>query len=290
VTLQLSIALASTGKCCNMSQPGALIDKQFCFLSGLPRAGSTLLSALLNDHPAIHASTNSPLLELIHYTEGYLFKRSEQYEANPKPESARRVISSIAPNYYFDITEPVIVDKSRGWVNQIKHITDYVTDTPRIICPVRDIADIVVSFLALIEKSGSDNYIDERLREKGLTPSAETRFQFLMDTRGTVGHAYLTLRDAFRNGWDKYVLLVEYEELIANTQAVMDRIYRFIGVDSHSHVFDNIQPKFAEDDSVYGLRDMHHVRPAIAKIEREAADHLPRELIQKCHGLEFWRR
>ena len=102
-------------------------------MSGLPRSGSTLLSALLNQNPKIHASPNSPLLDTIHYTEEYLLYQSSQYQAHPKPECALKVLSSIAANYYFDTEEPIIVDKSRGWVNQIPHIQDYITKEPKII-------------------------------------------------------------------------------------------------------------------------------------------------------------
>ena len=60
--------------------------KTFHFLSGLPRSGSTLITSLLNQNPQIHASTNSPVLDTIHYTEEYLLKNSEQYRAHPKPD------------------------------------------------------------------------------------------------------------------------------------------------------------------------------------------------------------
>ena len=118
-------------------------------MSGLPRSGSTLLTALLNQNPEIYASTNSPLLDTIHYTEEYLLYKSEQYKATPNPEGAYKVISSISNNYYFNIPQNIIIDKSRGWVNQVKHIQDYISKEPKIICPVRDIQDILSSFLNL---------------------------------------------------------------------------------------------------------------------------------------------
>ena len=107
-------------------------------MSGLPRSGSTLLTALLNQNPEIHASTNSPLLDTIHYTEEYLLKDSEQYKAHPNPEGAHKVLSSIPENYYCNTPQNIIVDKSRGWANQIECIQDYITKEPKIICPVRD--------------------------------------------------------------------------------------------------------------------------------------------------------
>ena len=272
-----------------VDENGNSTGKRFCFLSGLPRSGSTLLSALLNQHPEIHASTNSPLLDLIHFTEDYLLNRSEQYKAHPRPASAQRVISSLPANYYFDIAESVIVDKSRSWVHQIEHIRDYITDEPRIICPVRDIADIVVSFLVLLASGEPDNYIDTAVRRRGQQPSTESRVSFLMEPRGTIGNPYLAMREAYQKGWDRYLLIIEYEDLVQDPQSQMDRIYDFIGVASFANNTNKVAAAFDEDDSAYGLKDMHKVRSRVEKIERNHTDYLPGRLLRKCRNLEFWR-
>lgn len=229
------------------------------------------------------------MLDLVHYAEKYLLQLSEQYKANPKPASAKAVLSAMPQNYYFDVPEPVVVDKSRGWANQIQHITDYISDTPRIICPVRSIVDIAVSFLALIEKSDPDNYIDAEIRERGQVADTNTRFEALMATRGTIGYSYLVLRDAFRNGWQKYLLLVEYDDLVAEPQGQMNRIYDFIGVERHRNDLQNISNAFPENDSVYKLRDMHEVRSAVTASNHDRDHYLPKALQRRCRDLEFWR-
>jgi sulfotransferase len=38
------------------------MNKQLHFLSGVPRSGSTVLAAILNQNPATHASTTSGLV------------------------------------------------------------------------------------------------------------------------------------------------------------------------------------------------------------------------------------
>ena len=147
-------------------------------MSGLPRSGSTLLTALLNQNPEIHASTNSPLLDTIHYTEEYLLYNSEQYKAHPKPECAHKVLSSIPENYYFNTSQNIIVDKSRGWVNQIQHIQDYITPEPKIICPVRSIPDIISSFLNLIYHSKTTSFIDEALIKSNIEINNDNRADY----------------------------------------------------------------------------------------------------------------
>ena len=39
--------------------------KKLYFLSGLPRSGSTVLAGILNQHPDVHASSTSGLLDML---------------------------------------------------------------------------------------------------------------------------------------------------------------------------------------------------------------------------------
>jgi sulfotransferase len=264
--------------------------KTYHFLSGLPRSGSTLLTSILNQNPNIHASTNSPLLDLIHYTEEYLLYNSEQYKAHPKPECAYQVLSSIPHNYYHTTQEPIVFDKSRGWVNEVQHIIDYITPNPKIICPVRNVQDIMVSFLSLIEKSEPDNFIDENLRKNNIEVNNDNRCEYLMGRQGHIGLSYHSMLEAFRKGWDRYILLVEYDDLVSNPQNEMNRIYDFIGLPRYNHNFESVETKFEEKDIVYGLKDMHKVRTRVERIYRDKSKYLSSHIINKYNRMEFWRK
>jgi sulfotransferase len=264
--------------------------KTFYFMSGLPRSGSTLLTALLNQNPEIHASTNSPLLDTIHYTEEYLLYNSEQYKAHPKPEAAHKVLSSIAPNYYFNIPEPIIVDKSRGWVNQIQHIKDYITPEPKIICMVRNIQDIMCSFLSLIEKSQSLSFIDKGLLENNLELTNDNRCEYLMSPRGIIGMSYHALAEAYRKGHQRHILIVDYEDLIKTPQIELDRIHSFLNIPKFTYSFSDIRPKYDENDDVYGLENMHTVRNKIQKVHRDNSKYLSEYIVNKYNEMEFWRK
>ena len=74
---------------------------KFYFDCGLPRSGSTLLTALLNQNPNIHAGTLSPVFELMYYTNEILHK--EQAQAFPKPKVFREIVTNNIINYYSDI-------------------------------------------------------------------------------------------------------------------------------------------------------------------------------------------
>lgn len=263
--------------------------KQFYFMSGLPRSGSTLLTALLNQNPEIHASTNSPLLDTIHYTEEYLLYNSEQYKATPNPEGAHKVLSSIPYNYYFNTPQDIIIDKSRGWVNQIQHIQDYITSEPKIICPVRNIQDILSSFLNLISNSKTTSFIDENLIRNNIEISNDNRCDYLMSSQGIIGQSYNALLECFRKGNNQYLLLIDYDDLVRNPQHELNRIYEFIGLSSYLHSFENVSTKQDENDDVYKLENMHSVRDTVEKIHRDNTKYLSEKIVNKYNHMEFWK-
>lgn len=259
-------------------------------MSGLPRSGSTLLTALLNQNPEIHASTNSPLLDTIHYTEEYLLYTSEQYKATPNPEGAHKVLSSIPHNYYFNTPQKIIIDKSRGWVNQIQHIKDYITPEPKIICPVRSIHDILSSFLLLIHKSKTTSFIDEALLKNNIEISNDNRCDYLMSPQGIIGQSYHALSEAFRKGYENNLLLIEYDNLVQEPQRELNRIYEFLNLPSYSHTFENVTPKVNENDNVYKIDNMHTVRDKVEKIHRDNSKYLSGYVMNKYKHMEFWRK
>ena len=81
----------------------------FYFDCGLPRSGSTLLTALLNQNPFIHAGTLSPVFELMYFSDKIL--HNEQAQAFPKPDVFRHIVRSQIINYYSDRDEPILINE-----------------------------------------------------------------------------------------------------------------------------------------------------------------------------------
>jgi len=118
------------------------MNKTYFFMAGLPRAGSTLLKSILNQNPEIHCSPISPVLELVYYNQQY-FLTSEQALAYPKPKQEKLIISSLIDQFYTDREEKIVIDHCRAWVNNLERIKPYITENPKILCPVRDILEIL---------------------------------------------------------------------------------------------------------------------------------------------------
>ena len=263
--------------------------KTYHFMAGLPRSGSTLLKSILNQNPNIHANPVSPVMELMYHTEEYL-KQSEQYLGYPKPKSAYKIISSYIENYYFDREESVIIDHCRAWTNNIERIKTYITPNPKIICPVRDIAEILTSFITMVHRNDDQvSFIDQHLIEKGVTVDDDNRCQYLMSDDGIVEQALWSQSQAFIKNDTRHLLMVEYNDLVNAPDETMKRIYDFLEMDNYNHNFKNVENNHRENDDQWYLKDMHYVRKEVKKTSKKPEDVLSPYVLNRYKKLEYWK-
>lgn len=264
--------------------------KNYYFMAGLPRSGSTLLKSILEQNPNVHASPISPVMELMYWTEDY-FKRSEQYQAYPKPNIAHNIIKGMMDQFYMDVNKPIIIDHCRAWPNNIERIKTYLTSNPKIICPVRDVADILSSFITMIHRNKDQiSFIDKHLIDHGIPVNDDTRCEHLMSDVGIVEQSLWAQYQAFVKNDTKYMLFVEYEDLIYKQEETMRKIYDFLEVDPYSHDFNNVHNNHREmDTEVWNLKDMHYVRKEVKKISKRPEDVLTPYILNKYRKLEYWK-
>lgn len=263
--------------------------KTYHFMAGLPRSGSTLLKSILDQNPDIHANPVSPVMELMYHTEEYL-KQSEQYLGYPKPQNAYKIISSFIENYYYEREEDIIIDHCRAWTNNIERIKTYITPNPKIICPVRDIAEILTSFITMVHRNDDQvSFIDQHLIEKGVTVDDDNRCQYLMSDEGIVEQALWAQSQAFIKNDTKHLLMVEYNDLVNTPDETMGRIYDFLEMDDYDHNFKNVENNHRENDDQWYLKDMHYVRKEVKKTSKKPEDVLSPYILNKYKQLEYWK-
>ena len=269
--------------------------KKFNFLAGLPRSGSTLISSIFNQNPNIYSSPNSPMCGMVFNLERSILA-SEQYNAFPKPRVMPSIISGVLNNYYSDIDKPIIIDKSREWPIQehfqvLLRNLDY---DPKIILPVRNILDILTSFLTLVNKNpNKENFIDKEIQSRQefnfYRDINDIRCDHLMRPKGLIDNCLYGIAFAMLPENKKYFHIVEYDDLIKDTKNTMNKIYEFLGVEKYDHDLNNIINTTPEDDRIYGLDGMHDVRKNISKVSLKPEQVLSPYILNKYNGLEFWR-
>jgi sulfotransferase len=270
------------------------LNKTYYFMSGLPRSGSTLLSSILNQNPRFYSGPSSPVVATM-ITLEQSFSNDELFLGYPKPQQAKEIIASVLSQYYSDRQEPVIFDKNRSWTVRMEYISGYFDIQPKVICPVRDTAEILTSFISMIRRNpyqvdGKINFIDEMLVKNNIPLTDDNRCEFLASPVGILGQSVEGLRKALMEGNDNNIYLVEYRDLVNNPKETIEKIYEFLGEESFEHTFDNLENVNRENDAkIYGFADMHEVRPEVKVTASSPEEILSENILEKCKNTEFWR-
>lgn len=268
--------------------------KTYYFMSGLPRSGSTLLSSILNQNPRVYSGPSSPVVSTMLTLENTL-SNDELFMAFPKIPQAAKIIASVIDNYYSDVNKPVIIDKNRSWVNRLHYIPGYFGIEPKVLCPVRDIEEILASFITMQRRNpysgeGRINFIDEMLIKTNTPLNDDNRCTFLASSNGILGQSYFGIQQALGEGKRKNIHFIEYNDLLDTPDDTMRKIYEFLGEEYYQHDFSKIENIHKEKDAeVYGLADMHDVRSILNRTSVDPKNVLTEEVLKRCENAAFWR-
>jgi sulfotransferase len=267
------------------------MDKTYHFLAGLPRSGNTMLSALLNQNPDIYSSPLSPLPALM-----WEFANScntlEQTNRNIENKiKAEAFLSSFMDNYYKEVEKPIVIDRQKSWgtPENIDMLKKYVTQTPKIIFTVRDILEIIASFVKMdadyLEYGAytSGQYTANYLSKNDLIS------EYIMSPNGDIEKALLSLASAFYPENKGMFHIVEYNDLVFNPEETMASIYDFLDMPHYKHNFKKIQKIEIDNDEAIGLpKDLHDIRESLSK-SSTSIDILSDYIKHKYSNMEFWR-
>ena len=241
------------------------MEKLF-FLAGLPRTGSTLLSAILSQNNNILSEGSSGLLELMWQNKN-LFEQNNNILQTTKNTNKNNldlhIINKLPSMYYYQSKQKYVIDKNRNWTHSlnIKMIKKYVNKSPKIIVMLRPINEIIESFYYIYKKN---NKLDELRNDL-----------FLYDN--PLLFPFKGLLDALQNNKNN-LLLLTYKELIMNPRKTIEKVYDFLELPLFEHDYNQIKNKYPEGD--YGLNGLHKVRSKI-KIRNKNVM-LPKELKDKA--------
>lgn len=268
------------------------MTKWIVTLGGLPRSGSTVLTSILNQHPAIYASPNSPLVELLVNVNRHL-NTTEQARAFLQPTQIDDVLRRLIQGFY-DFTErTLIVDKSRGWPHpENLALLARSTEQPVVcIVTVRDIAAIAASFLRRVHACPPDTaYIDVALQKAGRPRTDEERVEWLLSPGGTIYESYQALRAGYDSEWRSCLHIIEYDELVERPLDTLAKLYEVLGLPHFTHDLTHIENPTPERDYVYGIPGLHQVRPALRSTAPDPSTVLSPEVFARCQAVpHFWR-
>lgn len=268
------------------------MDKQFSFLCGLPRSGTTVLTSLLSQNPAVFASPNSALIEVLVNVRKHL-DITEQARAFTAPTQVTDTLLAIMEGMYRFTERPYILDKSRAWPHpdNLELLLHMLPQPPRLVAMVRDLPDVLASFIVKIEaQGGHDSFVDRHLTRTNQAYTTKNRCEVLFAPGGTVYEAWTSLEQAFTKGYRDLFVCIEYDDFVTTPASTLETLYTFLGWPAYQHDFRNIHNPTPEDDRVYGIDGLHEVRPVLQKTAPDPAVVLGAELYEKYAAVpHFWR-
>jgi hypothetical protein len=221
------------------------------FLSGLPRSGSTVLAAVLNQHPSIRVSATSGLPDVM----GAIIRANETtgtfVAAGSPQDETFDILRGVLEVMRARGGKSVYIDKSRLWPNPgiMDTMSNVLGRKPRIIATVRNIADCAASFVRVAKPQ------DVRT--------------FLRAPGGPIHHlrgAYAQLAAGYAAKPDNFCI-VEYDQLMDLPLQTLRRIEEFIGVAPHDYDLQNIDPRVVaeNDDAAWGIPGLHDIKPQLKR-------------------------
>ena len=193
--------------------------------------------------------------------------------ANSRLNSVYDIVSQLPHIYYKRNSqqERIVVDKCRTWTLPLnmKMVDEFVGKDTKVVVLVRPVVEIVKSFVKLYKENG---IYTEQLERDLFNPSSDPLARSLAGV-------YAAQQDTTGR-----FLFVSYKDLVEDTNRTLKGIYDFCGWDQFIHNTNNIKPKYAENDDIYGLKGMHSVRKKVGC--RKNYTQLMDETVKKCMELD----
>jgi len=141
--------------------------KDIFFLHGLPRAGNTLFSSIMNQNPDVAVTANSICADMM--GELFMLKHTDIFKNYPDHKSFDNVAKSVFENYYRDWKQDYIIDRAPwGFPINLKFLKETRSNV-KIILLVRDVIEVLGSFIKWSEKEPTsfvNRYAAKTVEEK----------------------------------------------------------------------------------------------------------------------------
>jgi sulfotransferase len=255
--------------------------KQYYFISGLPRSGSTLLTGILNQNPDFYANISSPVQKMMENTINYITGSENNFTI--LEYQRKNLMYGGFDGYYKHIEKPVIFDSCRGWTKKTPFLKALFPYT-KILCPVRDIVSILNSFELIISKNPfympivTENIDNVFVRCDGM-----------MDKNGgIVTGPWISLQEGYAIN-PEMIMLIDYENLCKTPEKTMREVYEFLERPYYSHDFENVEYSNENFDKSCNLKDLHTVKRKVEYNPPRCI--LPPEIVTKYTemNMEFWK-
>ena len=260
--------------------------KDIFFLHGLPRAGNTVFGSIMNQNKDVAVTANTLCCDII--GEIYSLQKTDIFKNFPDHSSLQNVTKNVLNNYYKNWDKKYIIDRGPWGCPENLKFLKLIKQDIKIIVLVRDVIEVLGSFLAWSEKEPSSfvNQYEAKTREE--------KCHMLMNKEGQIIKELIGIKHLLDYQPKEMYHIVDFNNLVKNTEQTIDNLYNFLGIPKYKHDFNNIGQfkvnNMNYDDTIMG-KGLHTLKEgAISnyKEDYDAYEIVPKSIIDTYKECNFW--
>lgn len=239
------------------------MEQKIFFMTGFPRAGSTLLMNILAQNPKFYTSPTSGLVTSVvqirdnwRTTENYL--AADETYIYPK---IKTMMQGMMNGFYHEAfsNNQIPIDKNRYWTNQLDLLDELFDTKVKFIYPIRNVIDCLISF----EKMGRMSTLNARKAPNKLNDLTTLgRAENYLVKEGIIGTPILGLRELLYRKEADRLILVPFNDLLNHPEASLKRLYYQLDMEYYPHDVNNVQQTIVEHDMYHGFKpnSLHKIK------------------------------
>lgn len=240
---------------------------QFVGVTGLPRAGSTLLCQLLAQHPEIHCEGHSsPLCNTLlgirrMVSDDQFFLSQLDSSFTNSYGHLTSAMQGYLRGWHHNCKKPVVIDKNRAWLHAVETLLHIEPEAKLIVC-LRDLGQIYGSIEAQHQKTILIDFIDHLADYDRFG-----RADMLFAKDKAIGAPLISLHAVpdLPKHVHEHLFFLRFEDLMVKPVECMSHIYSWLGVSPLSTDPEKIKFSANESDSHYHMKYPHkqstHITP-----------------------------
>ena len=245
-----------------------------------------MFGSIMNQNPDVAVTANSICADII--GEIYLLQNTDIFKNFPDKNSLENVTKNIFNNYYKDWNYKYIIDRAPwGRPINLKFLKEIKNDI-KIIVLVRDVIEVLGSFLDWSEREPS-SFVNQYAAK-----TREEKCDMLLNKDGAIVKELIGIKHILDHQPKEIYHLVEFNDLVKNTENTIDDVYNFLGIPKFKHDFNNIGQfkvnNMNYDDTIVG-KGLHTLKEGAIKNYKEeynAYEIVPKSIIDVYKQCNYW--
>jgi sulfotransferase len=239
----------------------------FIGVTGLPRAGSTLLCQMLAQHPEIHCEGHSSPLcnallgirRMVSDDQFFLSQLDNSFETSYAHLTS--AMQGFLRGWHHDCKKKAVVDKNRAWLHAIELLLQIAPEAKLVVC-IRELGQIYGSIEAQHQRTILVDFIDHLADFDRFG-----RADMLFAKDKAIGSPLISLSAVqdLPAEVQKRLYFLRFEDLMEKPAACMSHLYAWLGLSPFEINPEKLEIGIQESDSHYHMKYLHKQSERIVK-------------------------